>query len=74
MLTRIANETYFDFELYQRIMEARMERGLFTNSRPNHYRLLQLWHEAKLDAQLNAQLNNIEQSEQKLSKFKNFKK
>jgi len=74
MLTRIANETFFDFDLYRQILEARHERGLFTNARPNHHALLKLWQEAMLDAQLNIDLNNIESSEKAKNKIVNYKK
>jgi len=74
MLTQIANETFFDFDLYRKILEARHERGFHYLSRPSHSELFNRWHNAILDAKLNIDLNNIEASEKVRSKIVNYRR
>jgi hypothetical protein len=69
-LQRISNELYMDFELYAKIVQARINRGLNVFSRSSHQTFVKLCQ----DAMLNEHLNQLERTENRKLDCLNFKK
>jgi transcription antitermination factor NusA-like protein len=73
-LTRISNEFYMDFELYAKIVQARLNRGLNVFSRSSHQTFVKKIVESEIDESLFQQMDNVWRAEKALSKIVNYKK